>query len=111
MPPPQATKTNQGVGVWRCYCNNSHQYVSTLILKIGGVVDFFTGLLVGPFSYNVILEGDPDNTESRCDCIKYVPFSVHPKSPVKKRIMPVSELGLIYEPNWKEILWFSQWIR
>lgn len=96
------------------YDTTEHRHYFRFFVKngcIGGVVDFFTGLLVGPFSYNVILAGDPDNTEPRCNCIKYVPFSVHPKSPVKKRIMPVSELGLIYEPHWKEILWFSQCIR
>ena len=64
--------------------------------SIGCVVDFFTGLLVDPFSYNVILAGDPDNIEPCCDRVEYVPFSVHPKSPLKRRILPISGLGIIY---------------
>ena len=92
------------------YDTTEHRHYFRFFVKddcIGCVVDFFTGLLVGPFSYNVILAGDPDNTEPRCDRIEYVPFSVHPKSPVKKRIMPRSELGIIYKPSWNEgILWF-----
>ena len=92
------------------YETTEHRHYFRFFLKddcIKCVVDFFTGLLVGPFSYNVILAGDPDNTEPRCDGIEYVPFSVHSKSPVKKRIMPRSELGIIHKPNWHEIFWFS----
>ena len=91
------------------YNTTEHRHYFRFFLKddsIGCVVDFFTGLLVGPFSYNVILAGDPDNTEPRCDHIEYVPYSIHPKSPVKKRIMPRSELGIIHIPRWNEgILW------
>ena len=91
------------------YNTTEHRHYFRFFLKddsIGCVVDFFTGLLVGPFSYNVILAGDPDNTEPRCDRIEYVPYSIHPKSPVKKRIMPRSELGIIHIPRWNEgILW------
>lgn len=92
------------------YDTTEHRHYIRFFLKdhsIGCVIDFFTGLLVGPFSYNVILAGDPDDTGPRCDRIEYVSFSVHPKSPVKKRILPVSELGIIYKPKWHEILWFS----
>lgn len=92
------------------YDTTEHRHYMRFFLKddsIGCVIDFFTGLLFGPCSYNVILAGNPDNAHPRCDLVEYVPFSVHPKSPIKKRILPVSELGIIYKPNWHEIFWFS----
>ena len=72
------------------YNTTEHRHYFRFFLKddsIGCVIDLFTGLLVGPFSYNVILAGDPDNIHPRCDHIKYVPFSIHPKSPLKRRIL------------------------
>ena len=91
------------------YETTEHRHYFRFFLKddcIECVVDFFTGLTVGPFSYYVILAGDPDNTELRYDRIKYVPFSVHPKSPVKKRIEPRFDLGIIHIPRWNDgILW------
>ena len=87
-----------------------HRHYFRYFLKdesIGCVMDLFTGLLVDPFSYNVVLAGDPDNTHPRCDRVEYVPFSVHPKSPLKRRILPRSELGIIHIPRRNEgILWF-----
>lgn len=92
------------------YDTTEHRHYVRFFMKddsIGCVIDFFTGLLVEPFSYNVILAGDPDNTHPQCDRVEYVPFSVHPKSPIKRRILLVSELGLIYQPRRDEgILWF-----
>ena len=92
------------------YDTTEHRHYIRFFLKddsIGCVIDFFTGLLVDPFSYNVILAGDPDNAHPRCDRVEYVPFSVHPKSPLKRRILPISELGIIHQPSWNEgILWF-----
>ena len=92
------------------YDTTEHRHYIRFFVKddsIGCVIDFFTGLLVGPFSYNVILAGDPDNIHPRCDHVEHVPFSVHPKSPIKRRILPRPELGIIYKPRWNEgILWF-----
>lgn len=94
------------------YDTAEHRHYIRFFVKddsIGCVIDFFTGLLVEPFSYNVILAGDPDNTHPQCDRVEYVPFYVHPKSPIKRRIMPRSEIGIIHKPRWSEgILWFPK---
>ena len=91
------------------YDTTEHRHYFRFFLKdesVGCVMDLLTGLLVEPFSYNVILAGDPDNTHPRCDRFEYVPFSVHRKSPIKRRITPRSDLGIIHIPRWNEgILW------
>ena len=69
---------------------------------IGCKIDFFTGLLPSSFSYQITLAGDPDNSAPSCDHVGYIPFIVHPKSPMKRRIFPVSDLGIINEPRKKE---------
>ena len=87
------------------YDTTEHRHYFRYFIKddsIECVIDLFTGLLVDPFSYNVILAGDPDNTHPCCDRFEYVPFSVHRKSPIKRRIEPRSELGIIYIPRWDE---------
>ena len=84
------------------YDTTEHRHYFRYFLKdgsVGCVIDLFTGLLVEPFSYNVILAGDPDNAHPHLDHVKYVPFSVHPKSPIKRRIVPRSELGIIHIPR------------
>ncbi len=92
------------------YNTTEHRHYLRFFMKdenIGCQIDFFTGLLPNAFSYNVILAGDPDNTHPTCDRVEYIPFSVHSKSPIKKRILPMSELGLIYRPRRNDrILWY-----
>ncbi|MCY4403570.1 MAG: hypothetical protein OXD54_13430 [Candidatus Poribacteria bacterium] len=93
------------------YNTTNHRHYLRFFMKgenVGCQIDFFTGLLPNVFSYNVILAGDPDNTHPTCDRVEYIPFSVHPKSPVKKRILSQSELRLIYIPRRNDrILWYS----
>ena len=69
-------------------------------------VDFFTGLLPIQFSYVVILAGNPEKSHLTYDRVKSVPFSVHPESQLKKRIHPVTELGIVRKPRWGDgVLW------
>ncbi len=73
---------------------------------IGCRIDFFTGLLPNQFSYQIILSGDPNSSMPSCDRVGYIPFSVHPRSPMKKRILPGTELRIIREPRSGEgVLW------
>ena len=73
---------------------------------IGCRIDFFTGLRSIQFSYQVTLAGTPDNSTPSCDRAGYITFSVHPRSPMKKRILPSTELRIIREPRPGEgVLW------
>ena len=73
---------------------------------IGCRIDFFTGLLPNQFSYEVTLAGNPEKSHPTCDRVEPVPFSVHPESQMKKRIHPVTELGVVRKPRWGEgVLW------
>ena len=79
---------------------------------IGCRIEFFTGLLPSQFSYQIILAGDPDNSTPNCDRARYIPFSVHPESPMKRRVLPVSDLGIIQEPRWDQgVLWLPKFKR
>ena len=69
---------------------------------IGCKIDLFMGLLPSSFSYQVILAGNPDSSVPSCDQVGYIPFIVHPKSSIKRRIFPVSDLGIINEPRRKK---------
>ena len=62
---------------------------------IGCRIDFFTGLQDPPISYQVILAGDPDNSHPSPNRMEYIPFYVHPKSQIKKRIVLVDRLSTI----------------
>ena len=74
--------------------------------KIGCRMDFFTGLLTEPFSYQVILAGDPDNSTLRPNRMVYIPFFVHLKSQMKQRICRADDLGIIYKPSkYEGVLW------
>ncbi|MDE0017969.1 MAG: hypothetical protein OXU51_17440, partial [Candidatus Poribacteria bacterium] len=76
---------------------------------IGCRINFFTGLLPSQFSYQIILSGDPDNSTPNCDRVGYIPFFVHPGSPMKGRILPVTELGIIQKPRAdEEVLWLPR---
>ena len=79
---------------------------------IGCRIAFFTGLLSSQFSYQITLAGDPDNSTPSCDRAGYIPFSVHPESPMKRRIFCVSDLGIIQEPRSDEgVLWVPRFKR
>ena len=79
---------------------------------IGCRIDFFTGLLSSAFSYQIILAGDPDSSTPSCNRVGYIPFSVHSESPMKKRIFPVSDLGIIQEPRRDaDVLWLPRFKR
>ena len=74
---------------------------------IGCRIDFFTGLLPIQFSYEITLAGNPRKSHPGCDGVALIPFSVHPKSQMKKRIHSLTELGIIQKPRWnKGNLWF-----
>lgn len=76
---------------------------------IGCRINFFTGLLPSQFSYQITLSGDPDNSMPNCDRVRYIPFFVHPGSPMKRRILPVTELGIIQKPRADEgVLWLPR---
>ena len=94
------------------YDSTEHRHFIRFFVQdehIGCIVDFFTGLWVGPFSYGIVLAGDPDNVTPSCSGVKYIPFSVHPKSQLKRRIFSVPELGMIQKPRWNEgVLWLPR---
>lgn len=76
---------------------------------IGCRIAFFTGLLPSQFSYQITLAGDPDSSTPSCDRVGYIPFSVHSESPMKRRILPVSDLGIIQKSRWDEgVLWLPR---
>ena len=63
---------------------------------IGCRIDFFTGLQKPPVSYQVILAGKPENLNPSPSRTEYISFYVHPKSQMKKRILPVDRLSTIW---------------
>ena len=69
---------------------------------IGCRIDFFTGLQNPPVSYQVILTGKPENLNPSPSRTESIPFYVHPKSQMKKRILTVENLGTIQRPSWYE---------
>ena len=94
------------------YDSMEHLHVFYFFIQgndIGCRIDFFTGLLPIQFSYEVILAGNPEKSHPTCDRVEPVPFSVHPESQIKKRIHPVTELGVVRKPQWGEgVLWLPR---
>ena len=87
------------------YDSMEHLHVFYFFIQgndIGCRIDFFTGLLPNQFSYEVTLAGNPGKSHPRCDGVAFIPFSVHPKSQLKKRIHSLTELGSIQKPRWNE---------
>ena len=77
---------------------------------IGCRIDFFTGLVPNSFSYQVALAGNPDISTPSCDRVGYISYSVHPKSPMKRRIFPGSDLKIIKEPRLIKLVNHPTWI-
>ena len=87
------------------YDSTEHLHVFYFFIQgndIGCRIDFFTGLLPNQFSYEVTLAGNPEKSHPTCDSVESVPFSVHPESQMKKRIHPVTELGIVRKLRWSE---------
>ena len=83
---------------------------------IGCRIDFFTGLKNPPFSYQVILAGDPADSTPSPSRTEDIPFYVHQESQMKmqRQIVPVERLATIWTPSsstiwvpisYKEGLW------
>lgn len=94
------------------YDSTEHRHIFYFFIQgndIGCRIDFFTGLLPIQFSYEVILAGNPEKSHPTYDCVESVPFSVHPESQMKKRIHPVTELGVVQKPRGGEgVLWLPR---
>ena len=78
------------------YDSDEHFHYISFFLQnnnIGCRIDFFTGFQGPPLSYQVILSGDLDNSPP--SSTKYIPFYVHPKSQIKRRIALVDRLPTI----------------
>ena len=87
------------------YDSTEHLHIFYFFIQgddIGCRIDFFTGLLPNQFSYEVTLAGNPEKSHPTCDRVESVPFSVHPKSQMKKRVHPVTEFGIVRKPLWGE---------
>ena len=96
------------------YRSTEHRHYVRFFVKgdnIGCMIDFFTGLSVGPFSYGIVLAGDPDSSHPSCDHLAYIPFTVHSKSQMKRRIFPRTKLGIIQKPRQSELLWLPRHTR
>ena len=85
------------------YDSTEHLHVFYFFIQgddIGCRIDFFTGLLPNQFSYEITLAGNPENSHPSCNGVAFIPFSVHPESQMKRRIYPVTELGIVQKPRW-----------
>ena len=97
--------SNRFVGEWKdpgteniVYDSDEHFHYICFFLQgndIGCRIDLFTGLQDPPISYQVILAGDPDNSHPSPNRMEYIPFYVHPKSQIKRRIVLVDRLSTI----------------
>lgn len=97
--------SNRFVGEWKdpgtgniVYDSDEHFHCICFFLRdnnIGCRIDLFTGLQDPPMSYQVILAGDPDNSHPSPNRMEYIPFYVHPKSQIKRRIVLVDRLSTI----------------
>ncbi len=111
---------NKFVGDWKnpgtenlVYDSSEHLHGICFFLQdndIGCRMDLFTGLRTPSVSYQVILAGEPDNSHPSPSRVEYIPFYVHPKSQMKKRILPVENLGIIRPPSQYEgVLWLPKY--
>ena len=101
--------TNRFVNPWRHSDSDNlvnrssvHRHRIVFFLKdgfIGCQIDFFTGLLIEPFSFQIALAGNPANSDPSPNREVSIPFSVHPKSQMKRRICRAENLGLIRIPS------------
>ena len=75
-----ARNTNENYHIFRFYVNGDN---------IVCHVAFFTGLLVGPYANSITLAGNCH--KAMCGCVqeKHMPYFVHAKSELMKRIVPV----------------------
>lgn len=74
--------------------------------NIGCMIDLFVGLLSRPFSFRINLAGNTQSPNLRKDREEYIPFSVHPKSQRKRRILQADKIELIQKPRQEEgVLW------
>ena len=97
--------SNRFVGEWKdsgteniVYDSDEHFHCICFFLRdndIGCRIDFFTGLQGPPISYQIILAGEPDNSHPSPNRIEYIPFYIHPKSPIKRQIVLVDRLSTI----------------
>ena len=79
---------------------------------IGCQIDLFTGLQTPLVSYQVILAGEPDKSNPSPSRAVYIPFHVHPKSQMKKRILTAENLGIIQQPSpYEGVLWLPNYLR
>ena len=84
----------------RVYKGIEHQHYFRFFIKdknIGCQMDLFTGLMNEPFSYNVVLAGNPYKKCFYSDSEICFLFYVHPRSPLKKR--DISERKRIVLPS------------
>ena len=82
--------------------SSEHRHRIVFYLKegfIGCQLDFFTGLLVEPYSFQIALAGNAVNSALSPNRVEYIPFYVHPKSQMKRRICRAENLGLIHIPT------------
>ena len=82
------------------YEGTKHQHYFAFFIKNNNIycqIDLFTGLTHPPFSFSIVLAGDPDKIPLSTAFGRYFPFFVHPKSPLKKRLISVK--NRIVSPN------------
>ena len=112
---------NRFVGDWKnpgtenlIYDSDEHLHGICFFLQdhdIGCRIDLFTGLRSPSVSYQVILAGEPDNSNPGPSRMEYISFYVHPKSQMKRRIFPVENLGLIRRPSrYEGVLWLPKYL-
>ena len=92
----------------RIYYTSEHQHFFRYFVKddnIGCQIDLFTGLNYPPFSFGIVLAGDPDKIPFSPDLVRYFPFFVHPRSVLKKRIVSPSGVRSIQPSNLSGLLW------
>ena len=111
---------NRFVNQWRhsdtdnmVYHSSEHRHRIVFYLKdgvIGCQIDFFPGLVIEPVSFQIALAGDPANSAPMPNREAYIPFYVHPKSQMKRRIYRAENLGLIHKPSPHEgVLWLPRY--
>ena len=86
------------------YDSTTHFHIIFFFLQndnIGCRIDLFTGLRNPPVSYQIILAGEPDILNYSPSSTEYLPFYVHPRSQMKKRILPVDRFSTIWVAKFK----------